>query len=135
MELIDDEDVETMIALYCRNQSDQKAPIHLLAELASVEPNEDLAAYGEEHGAQEPCMVAPILYVDSESAIREIDIDLNVAPDINVVGDDGYNSIVLCDQKVDSDSDPDVDEVPDDIDDEDVNDDGNINAFSVRNQI
>ncbi|KAK5846095.1 hypothetical protein PVK06_002366 [Gossypium arboreum] len=31
-------------------------------------------------------MVAPILHVDSESTIRGIDIDLNVAPDIDVVG-------------------------------------------------
>ncbi|PPD84385.1 hypothetical protein GOBAR_DD18700 [Gossypium barbadense] len=48
------------------------------------------------------CMVVPISYVDSESTIREIDINLNV---------------------------------PDDIDDESVNDDRNINAFSTGNQI
>ncbi|PPD75102.1 hypothetical protein GOBAR_DD27971 [Gossypium barbadense] len=34
MELVDDEDVETMIALYCGNRSDKNAPIHLFAELA-----------------------------------------------------------------------------------------------------
>ncbi|PPD88182.1 hypothetical protein GOBAR_DD14886 [Gossypium barbadense] len=39
------------------------------------------------------------------------------------------------DHKVDSESDPDVDEVSDDIDDEGVNEDGNINASSVGNQI
>ncbi|PPD91005.1 hypothetical protein GOBAR_DD12067 [Gossypium barbadense] len=115
--------------------NDQNAPIHLFAELAGVEPIEDLTAYGEEHGAQEPCVVAPISYVDSESAIRGIDIDLNVASDIDVVGDDGYDSNDSCDQEVGSDSDPDVDEVSDDIDDEDVNDNGNIKASSVGNQI
>ncbi|PPD73219.1 hypothetical protein GOBAR_DD29856 [Gossypium barbadense] len=124
IELVDDEDMETMIDLYCGNRSDQNAPIQLFAELA-----------GEEHEAQEPYMVAPISYVDSESIIRGIDIDINVAPNIDVVGDDGYNSSDPCDHKVDSDSDPNVDEVPDDIDDEDVNDDGNINTSSVRNQI
>ncbi|PPS19417.1 hypothetical protein GOBAR_AA01155 [Gossypium barbadense] len=36
---------------------------------------------------------------------------------------------------VDSDSDPDMDDVPNDIDNEYVNDDGNINASSVGNQI
>ncbi|PPR88022.1 hypothetical protein GOBAR_AA32669 [Gossypium barbadense] len=76
-----------------------------------------------------------ISYVDSESTIRRINIDLNIAPDINVVGDDGYNSSEPCDQEVDSDSDPYVDEVPNDIGDEDVNDNGNINASSIRNQI
>ncbi|KAL1088966.1 hypothetical protein V6Z11_D08G289000 [Gossypium hirsutum] len=91
MELVDDEDVETMIALYCGNRSDQNAPTHLFTELAGVEPNEDLTAYGEEHGAQELCMVALISYVDSESTIRGIDTDLNVAHDIDLVGDDGYD--------------------------------------------
>ncbi|PPD78044.1 hypothetical protein GOBAR_DD25045 [Gossypium barbadense] len=120
MELVDDEDVETMIALYCGNRSDQNAPTHLFTELAGVEPNEDLTAYGEEHGAQELCMVAPISYVDSESTIRGIDTDLNVAHDIDLVN---------------SDSDPDVNEIPNDIDDEYVNDDENINASLVVNQI
>ncbi|PPD88689.1 hypothetical protein GOBAR_DD14367 [Gossypium barbadense] len=133
IELVDDEDVETLITLYYGNRSDQNTPIQLFAELAGVEPIEDLTASGEEHGAHEPCIVAPISYVDSESTIRGIDIDLNVAPDIDVVGDDGYDNSDYCDQEVDSDSNPDVDEVPDDIDDEDVNDDGNINASSVGN--
>ncbi|KAK5842521.1 hypothetical protein PVK06_004890 [Gossypium arboreum] len=135
MELVDDEDVETMIALYCGNGSDKNAPIHLFAELAGMEENENLTAYGKEHRAQELCMVAPISYVDSESTIGGIDIDLNVTPDMDVVGDDGYDSSDPCYQEVDSDSDPDVDDVPDDIDDEDVNDDRNINASSVGNQM
>ncbi|KAL1135786.1 hypothetical protein V6Z11_A12G195700 [Gossypium hirsutum] len=135
IELVDDEEMETMITIYCGNQSDQTAPIQLFAELVGMEPTKNLTTLGEEHGAQEPCMLAPISYVDSESTIRGIDIDFNVASDIDMVGDDGYNSSDPCDHKVDSDSDADVDEVPDDIDGEDVNDDENINASSVRNQI
>ncbi|KAH1047322.1 hypothetical protein J1N35_038106 [Gossypium stocksii] len=104
MELVNDKDVEIMIVLYCGNRSDQNASIQLFAQLAGVEPIEDLTALGEEHGAQELCMVGPI-------------------------------SNDICDHNVDSDSDHDVNEVPDDIDDKDVNDDGNINASSVRNQI
>ncbi|PPD96478.1 hypothetical protein GOBAR_DD06502 [Gossypium barbadense] len=105
----------------------------LFAELAGVEPTEDLTASGKEHGAEEPCMVAPISYVDNESTIRRIDIDLNVALGIDVVGDDGYDSSDPCDQEVDSDSDPDVDEVLDDIDGEGVNENENINVSSVGN--
>ncbi|XP_040969906.1 uncharacterized protein [Gossypium hirsutum] len=135
MELVDDEDVETMIALYCENGSDKNLPIHLFAELADMEQNEDLTAYGEEHATEEPCVVAPISYVDSESTIRGIDIDLNVTPNIDVVGDDGYDNSDHCEEEVDSNSDPDVDDVADDIDDEDVNEDGNINASSVGNQM
>ena len=50
-----------------------------------------------------------------------------------MVGDDIYNSSDPSDHEVDSESDPDVDEVPDDIDDEGVNDYGNVNVSSVRN--
>ncbi|PPD98687.1 hypothetical protein GOBAR_DD04271 [Gossypium barbadense] len=135
MELVDDEDVETMIALYCGNVSDKNAPIHLFVELAGMEQNEDVNAYGEEHGAQESYMVALTSYVDSESTIGGIDIYLNITPDIDVVVDDGYDGSDHCDQEVNSDSDPDVDDVPDDIDDEDVNNDGNINASSVGDQM
>ncbi|PPD96333.1 hypothetical protein GOBAR_DD06645 [Gossypium barbadense] len=135
MKLVDDEDVETMVALYCGNESDKNAPIHLFAELAGMEQNEDVNAYGEEHRAQESCMVAPISYVDSESTIGGIGIDLNITPDIDVVGDDGYDGSDHCDKEIDSDSDPDVDDVPDDINDEDVNNDENINTSSVGNQM
>ncbi|PPS09687.1 hypothetical protein GOBAR_AA10954 [Gossypium barbadense] len=105
MKLVDDEDVETMIA-------------RLLTWSSRT-------VYGGSN----------IVRVDGESTIRGIDIDLNVTPDIDVVGDDGYDSNDPCDQEVDSDSDPDVEDVPDDIDDENVNDDGNINASSVGNQM
>ncbi|PPS20337.1 hypothetical protein GOBAR_AA00226 [Gossypium barbadense] len=102
MELVDDEDVKTIITLYCGNRSDQNALIQLFAD---------------------------------QSTIREINIDLNVAPDIDLVGDDGYDSSDPCDHEVDSDSDSDMDNIFDDINDEEVNDDRNINAFSVGNQI
>ncbi|KAH1121442.1 hypothetical protein J1N35_004602 [Gossypium stocksii] len=133
MEFVDDEDVKTMIIFYCGNWSNQNASIQLFAELAIVERIKNLIASGEEYGAEELCMVALISYVNRESTIRRIDIDLNVAPDINVIGDDGYDSSDLCDQEIDSNSDPDIDEVPDDIDNEGVNDDGNINASLVGN--
>ncbi|PPR85181.1 hypothetical protein GOBAR_AA35506 [Gossypium barbadense] len=107
-----------------------------LLELGRLcEQNEDLTAYGEEHATEEPCVVAPISYVDSESTIRGIDINLNVTPDIDVVGDDGYDNSDHCEEEVDSDNDPDMDDVPDDIDDKYVNEDGNINASSVGNQM
>ncbi|PPS03223.1 hypothetical protein GOBAR_AA17438 [Gossypium barbadense] len=78
-------------------------------------------------------MVAPISYIDSKSTIHGIDINLNVAPNIDMVSNDGYDSSDPCDQEVDNDSDPNVDEVPDDIDNEDVNDDEYINVSAVGN--
>ncbi|PPD98807.1 hypothetical protein GOBAR_DD04168 [Gossypium barbadense] len=80
-------------------------------------------------------MVVSISYVDSQSTARGFDIDLNVVPDTDVVGEDRYDSSDPCDHEVDSDSDSNVDEVLNDIDDEGVNDDENFNASSVRNQI
>ncbi|KAH1107774.1 hypothetical protein J1N35_011542 [Gossypium stocksii] len=108
MKPIDDKDVETMAALYCGNRSNQNVPIQLFAKVAGVEPTEDPTPLG-------------------------IDINLNVAPKTDVVGNDVYNSSDASDHEVDIDSDPNMDEVPNDIDDEGVNDDGNVNASSVEN--
>ncbi|PPD92008.1 hypothetical protein GOBAR_DD11040 [Gossypium barbadense] len=141
MELVDDEDVETMVDLYCGNGSEKNAPIHLFAELVGMEQNEDVNASDEEDGAEEPWMVAPISYVDNESTMGGIDIDLNITPDVDMVGgeeecageEEGGGD--HWDEEVDSDGDPDVDDVPDDIDDEDVNNDEGINASSVSEQM
>ncbi|PPS04502.1 hypothetical protein GOBAR_AA16158 [Gossypium barbadense] len=105
----------------------------LFAELTGVEPIEDPTPLGEEDGAQEPCMVVSILYIDSQSTIHGIDIDLNATPK-TVVGDDVYHSSDLSNHEVDSDSDPNMDEVLDDIDNDGVNEDGNVNASSVGNR-
>ncbi|PPR83306.1 hypothetical protein GOBAR_AA37403 [Gossypium barbadense] len=135
MELVDDKDVETMVALYCGTWSNQNALIQLFAELAGVEETENPTPLGEEDGAQEPCMVVSVSYVGSQSTIHGIDIDLNAAPETAMVGDDVYHNSDPSDHEVDSESDPDVDEVTDDIDDEGVNEEVNVNAFSVGNQI
>ncbi|PPD87045.1 hypothetical protein GOBAR_DD16038 [Gossypium barbadense] len=118
MELVDDEDVETMVDLYCGNESEKNAPIHLFVELVGMEQN----ASDEEDGAEEPRMVAPISYVHSESTMEE------GAGEEECGGD-------YWDEEVDSDADPDVDDVPDDIDAEDVNNDEGINASSVEEQM
>ncbi|PPR80815.1 hypothetical protein GOBAR_AA39897 [Gossypium barbadense] len=133
MELVDDEDVETMIALYCGTWSNQNTSIQLFAELAGVEATEDPTPLGEEDGVQTPCMVVPVSYVDSQSTIHGIDIDLNAAPKTDVAGDNVYYSSDLVVHEVDSENDPDVDKVPDDIDNECVNEDGNANASSMGN--
>ncbi|PPS10424.1 hypothetical protein GOBAR_AA10220 [Gossypium barbadense] len=115
MELVNDEDVETMIALYCENRSNQNAPIQLFVKLAYMESVEDPIPLGEEHGVQDPCMAFQKSYIDSQSTVPGINIDLNVRPENNSDGDDRYDSSDPSNHKVDSDSDSDVDEVPDDI--------------------
>ncbi|PPS12677.1 hypothetical protein GOBAR_AA07958 [Gossypium barbadense] len=135
MELVNDEDVEIMVALYCGTWSNQNAPIQLFAELAGIEATEDPIALGEEARAQEPCMMVLVSYIGSQSTIHGIDIDLNATPETVVVGDDVYHSSDPSDHEVDSDNDPDVDEVPDDIDDKGVNKNGNVNMSLFGNQI
>ncbi|PPD85720.1 hypothetical protein GOBAR_DD17325 [Gossypium barbadense] len=117
MELVDNEDVETM----------------LFTELAGVEPTTDPNPLGEEHGAQELCMVVLISYVDNQSTIRGIDIDLNASPETDVVSDDIYHNSDPSNHEVNSDSNLDMDEVPNEIDDEGMNDDENVNTSSVEN--
>ncbi|PPD95061.1 hypothetical protein GOBAR_DD07901 [Gossypium barbadense] len=117
MELVDDEDVETMVNLYCGNGSEKNAPIHLFVELVGMEQNEDVNASDEEDGAEEPRMVAPISYVDSESTMGGMGIDLNITPDVDMVGgeeegageEEGGGD--YWDEEVDSDADPDVDDM------------------------
>ncbi|PPD80069.1 hypothetical protein GOBAR_DD23005 [Gossypium barbadense] len=141
MELVDDEDVETMVDLYYGNGSQKNAPIHLFAELVSMEQNEDVNASDEEDWAEEPRMVAPISYVDSESTIGGMGIDLNITPDVDMIGGEEECAAEEegggdhWDEEVDSDANPDVDDVPDGIDDEDVNNDKGINVSSVGEQM
>ncbi|PPD77996.1 hypothetical protein GOBAR_DD25070 [Gossypium barbadense] len=95
MELVDNEDVKTMVALYCGTRSNQNASIQLFTELAGVEATEDPTPLGEEDRVQELYMVVLISYVDSQSTIHVIDIDLNAAPETDVVGDDSIVRVIL----------------------------------------
>ncbi|PPR89570.1 hypothetical protein GOBAR_AA31114 [Gossypium barbadense] len=123
MKLVDDENVKTMVELYCQNQSLQTDSIKLFAEA----------------------------YVDKLSTIYGIDIDLNAPPkfenlnsgprlqiqfvmiETNVDGDYRYDNNSYSDYEVEDYSGPGLEEVTDDIDDKGASDDGNVNAFSVEN--
>ncbi|KAH1040101.1 hypothetical protein J1N35_041844 [Gossypium stocksii] len=67
--------------------------------------------------------------------VRGFDVNLNVPPEIDMDADDGYDNSDPSNHEVDSDSDLDLDEVPNNIDDEGANDDENVNASSVRNSV
>ncbi|PPD79443.1 hypothetical protein GOBAR_DD23623 [Gossypium barbadense] len=91
MELEDDEDMETMVALYCPTRSVDTEPIQLFVELVDMELVEDFTP-------------------------------LN-----------GYDNNGCSGREVEDYSDPDLDEVPDDINNKDANGDGNVYASSVGN--
>ncbi|KAK5817974.1 hypothetical protein PVK06_022903 [Gossypium arboreum] len=66
MELINDKDVEAMVALYCWTKSGHSEPIQLFSELADVEPVEDFTSLGEENRVQDPCTNVPRASVDRQ---------------------------------------------------------------------
>ncbi|PPD94154.1 hypothetical protein GOBAR_DD08830 [Gossypium barbadense] len=151
MKLLDDEDVETMVTLYCRIGSVNTEQIQLVTELVDVEPAEDLAPLSEEYGVQNSCTKVPRASVDRRSSVCGFDIDLNaplasenlnlgphlqihlVLLEVNTDGEDEYDNNGLSNHEVEDYSGPDLDEVSDDINDEGANDDRNFYAFLVRN--
>lgn len=88
--------------------------------------------------------MVPRKYVNRRSNVRDIDVDFNAPPasenlnmssslqiylvviETDVDGDNGYDNNGLSDHVVKDYSDPDLNEVPNDIDDEGVNDDRNV---------
>ncbi|KAK5813147.1 hypothetical protein PVK06_028593 [Gossypium arboreum] len=148
MELVNDKDMETMITLHCRNQSGHTKLIQLFAELANVESAEDFIPLSAEHGVQDLCTKVPRASVDKRLTVRDINfnapptyenLDLGPYLQIHAVviqtdadSDNGYDNNGP-NYEVENYSDPDLDEVPEDIDDKYVNDDRNVNASSVGN--
>ncbi|PPS08244.1 hypothetical protein GOBAR_AA12413 [Gossypium barbadense] len=80
MKLVNDEDVETMVALYCQNQNGHTESIQLFAELADVESTEDFTPLSKEHGVQDPCTEVLRVSIDRWSFVHGFDINLNAPP-------------------------------------------------------
>ncbi|KAK5812888.1 hypothetical protein PVK06_028332 [Gossypium arboreum] len=96
-------------------------------------------------------VVVPRVYVDRKLTVRSIDIDLNAPPafenfnlsprlqihpvviETDVDGVDRYDNNGLFDHVVEDYSDPDLNEVLNDINDERANDDGNVYESLVGN--
>ncbi|KAH1107329.1 hypothetical protein J1N35_011097 [Gossypium stocksii] len=55
MELLDDENVEAMVALYCPTRRVNTKLIQLFAKLADVEPVEDVTLSNQQYGVEDPC--------------------------------------------------------------------------------
>ncbi|PPS10334.1 hypothetical protein GOBAR_AA10320 [Gossypium barbadense] len=113
------------------------------AELANVEPVEDFTQLNEEYVVQDPYTEVP----------RAFDIDLNSPPasenlnlglhlqiylvliETDIDGEDEYDNNSYFDHEVEDYSEPDLDDVPDDINNKCANDDKNVYVSSVRNSI
>ncbi|PPR85573.1 hypothetical protein GOBAR_AA35115 [Gossypium barbadense] len=89
-------------------------------ELVDVETNDDSTPLGEKHVAQDLCMVVLIAYVDRRWTA-------------NADGDDVYDNNGSFDHEVEDFSDPNQDVVPNDIDDEGADKDGNTYVVKEDN--
>ncbi|PPD87356.1 hypothetical protein GOBAR_DD15706 [Gossypium barbadense] len=105
MELLDDDDVETMVALYCSLGRLNTKPIQLFAELVDEDPVENY---------------------DGKLHIHLVIIETDA------LGKDGSNNNGCSDHECEDFSDPNLDNVPDDMNDEGLND-GNDHALLLEN--
>ncbi|PPS17231.1 hypothetical protein GOBAR_AA03345 [Gossypium barbadense] len=140
-----------MVALYFQNRSGHTEPIQSFTELANVEPTKDFTLLSKEHGVQDLCTDVSKASMDRRSSIRGFNIDLNTPPTsenlnpspclqihpelIETDADvkDGYDNHGPFDHEVEDYSDPNLDKISNDIDDEGTNDDGNVYASTIGN--
>ncbi|PPS07353.1 hypothetical protein GOBAR_AA13303 [Gossypium barbadense] len=147
MELLDNDDVETMAALYCLPERVNTESIQLFVELANVEPVENVTQLSQQYGVENPHIEVPRASVNRRSFVCGFDINLNVGCsdqyssrlqiypvviETNALGEDGCNNDGFSDHKGEYFNDPYLDNVPDDINDEGP-DDGNDHALLIGN--
>ncbi|KAK5792861.1 hypothetical protein PVK06_033987 [Gossypium arboreum] len=117
MELLDDDSVETMVTLYCPPGRVNTKPIKLFVELANAEIVENVTQLSQQYGVENLRIEVPRVSVDRRSSVRGFDIDLNVGCSYQY--GKGF-------------SDPDLDNIVDDINDEGPND-GNDHSPTIEN--
>ncbi|KAH1114605.1 hypothetical protein J1N35_007983 [Gossypium stocksii] len=78
MKLIDDEDIETMIVLYCSIRNVNTKPVWLFVELTDVKPVLNVTLLSKKYSVEDPCTKVLRASVDKRSSVYEFDFDLNV---------------------------------------------------------
>ncbi|KAH1072256.1 hypothetical protein J1N35_024584 [Gossypium stocksii] len=146
MELLDNDDIETIVVLYCPSRKGNTEPIQFFVKLANAEIVENVTQLSQQYGVEDSRTNVPRASIDRRSFVRDFDIDLNVECSdqydgglqirlvvikTNSLGEDGSNSNGCSYHKGKDLSDPDLDDVPDDIDDKRP-DDGNGHAFRSK---
>ncbi|PPE02556.1 hypothetical protein GOBAR_DD00381 [Gossypium barbadense] len=141
MKLLDNDDVETTVALYCPPRRLNTESIQLFVELEDAKPVDNVTQISQQYGVKDPRIEV------LRSFVHDFDIDLNVGYsnqyggrlqmhpvviDTNALGGDGSDNNDFSNHKGEDFSDPDLDDVLDDIDDEGP-DGGNNHAPSVGN--
>ncbi|KAK5775426.1 hypothetical protein PVK06_043318 [Gossypium arboreum] len=117
MEVVEDDDVETMITLYCSSRN--LDPIELFAELADVEPVQNVIPLNQQYIVE-----SPYTNVSSASADRQSFVHSGT----NAYGDEGLNNDGGTNHQGEDFNDLNLGEVLDDIDEEGASDDGNAYA-------
>ncbi|PPD90998.1 hypothetical protein GOBAR_DD12060 [Gossypium barbadense] len=127
MKLLENDDVETMVTLYCSLGRLNTEPIQLFTKLADTELVENVTQLSQQYGVQDPRTKVP------RSSVHGFDINLNigcsdqyggglqihpVVIETDTLGEYGSNNNDCSDYECEDLSGPDLDDVPDDIDDE-----------------
>ncbi|KAK5839485.1 hypothetical protein PVK06_008281 [Gossypium arboreum] len=144
MKLVDDEDVETIIALFCSIRNVNAESIELFAELADMEPVENVSPLSQhmEFKTQQCGYGATSTRAKILHRILTAYNNINSGPylqihlvviETNVDGEKGPNNDGHSDHEGEDFSDPDLDEVLDDIENEGVDNIENVYDPSVKN--
>ncbi|PPD76619.1 hypothetical protein GOBAR_DD26452 [Gossypium barbadense] len=137
MKLVEDDDVETIIALYCSPGNNE--PVELFVELVNVESVQNVTLLNQQYGVHDPYTKVLRASIDKRSYVHDFNLHLNVGliyPLVictNADGEEGPNNDGGSDHQGENFSDPDLDEVSNDIDDEGVREDDNVYAPSLGN--
>ncbi|PPS14429.1 hypothetical protein GOBAR_AA06161 [Gossypium barbadense] len=126
MELLDDDDVETMVLLHCPLGRVNTKLVQLFTELAYAEPVENATQLSQEYGVEDPCIEVPRVFVDRRLHIHPVVIETDA------LGEDRSDNDDCFDYECEDFSDPNLDDALDDINDGGPND-GNDHAPSIEN--
>ncbi|KAK5825774.1 hypothetical protein PVK06_020640 [Gossypium arboreum] len=135
-------------------------PIQLFVKLVNAKLVEDITPLSQEYEVKDPCTEVPRVSVDRRSSVRSFDIDLNVrcldqysgeaistwpknlphvvlqihpvVIETNAHGEDGFDKNCHFNHEGEDFSDPDVDDIPDDIENKGANDENDFTP-SFRN--
>ncbi|MFQ6645564.1 hypothetical protein Gotur_019522 [Gossypium turneri] len=147
IELLDDDDIETMVALYCPPGRENTESIQFFTELTDVEPVENVTQLSQQYGVENLRTKVPKASIDRRlsvlglTSILTLDVQISTVVDYiyiqfvietDVFGEDGSDNNDCSGHECEDFSGPVLDDVPDDINDEGAND-GNDHAPSVEN--
>ncbi|KAH1114011.1 hypothetical protein J1N35_007389 [Gossypium stocksii] len=136
MELVNDEDVETMVILYYSSENVNVELVQLFAELADMGLVQNDIPLNQPYGVQDPSIDVSRVSIERRLFIHKFNFDLNIHPEVvatDADGEEGPHNDVYSHHNDKDFSDFNLDNVSNDTNDEGVDDDDIVDAPFVRN--